>query len=315
MDETGLRSLVTVDGFFTRAEAWGWGLDDRALRSGVRRGVLRRIRHGAYTFADVWNAADPVAQHLLRARAAVRAYGGPVALSHTTAAAALGLDLWAADLTRIHLIRLDGGSGGVIGDVVVHTGSLDASTLVACNGFRVTPAARTVVDHASVVTLESGLVTADSALHRGCVAPDQLASAYDDVRGWPGMRRVSLVVRLADGLAGSAGESRSRFLFWRFGIPRPVLQHRVLDEWGALIGITDFVWHEHRTLGEFDGRAKYGRLLRPGQDPGSAVFEEKRREDRLRERTGYSMVRLVWSDLNTPQHTADRVRAMLTRAA
>ncbi len=36
-------------------------------------------------------------------------------------------------------------------------------------------------------------------------------------------------------------------------------------------------------MGEFDGRIKYGRLLRPGQEAGDAVFEEKRREDAIRD--------------------------------
>ena len=37
-----------------------------------------------------------------------------------------------------------------------------------------------------------------------------------------------------------------------------------------------------RTLGEFEGRGNYGRLLlRPGQRPEQALFEEKRREDAL----------------------------------
>src|SRR3712207_8138753 len=32
----------------------------------------------------------------------------------------------------------------------------------------------------------------------------------------------------------------------------------------------------------FRSKVKYGRLLKPGQDPGDAVFEEKRREDAMR---------------------------------
>ena len=57
-------------------------------------------------------------------------------------------------------------------------------------------------------------------------------------------------------------------------------------------------------LGEFDGRVKYGRLLRPGQEPGDAVFEEKRREDAIRDE-GWGVVRWVWSDLQVPHRLAD----------
>ena len=61
------------------------------------------------------------------------------------------------------------------------------------------------------------------------------------------------------------------------GLPAPVLQWEVCSPCGAVVARVDFGWPELRTVGEFDGRVKYGRLLRPGQDPGDAVFEEKRR--------------------------------------
>jgi hypothetical protein len=81
---------------------------------------------------------------------------------------------------------------------------------------------------------------------------------------------------------------------------------------GDLAGRTDFAWEADRLVGEFDGRIKYGRLLRPGQDPGDAVFEEKRREDLIRDE-GWRMVRWVWGDLRTPHRFAARVRRALDR--
>jgi len=82
----------------------------------------------------------------------------------------------------------------------------------------------------------------------------------------------------------------------RAGLPAPVLQWEVRDQDGLLIGYTDFGWPELGTVGEFDGRVKYGRLRRPGQDPGDVVFEEKRREDRLRDQD-LAVVRWTWADL------------------
>jgi hypothetical protein len=66
-------------------------------------------------------------------------------------------------------------------------------------------------------------------------------------------------------------------------VPSPDLQPRVHRRDGTVIGRADFGWETFRTLGEFDGRVKYGRLLRTGQEPGDAVFREKRREDELRD--------------------------------
>jgi hypothetical protein len=104
-------------------------------------------------------------------------------------------------------------------------------------------------------------------------------------------------------------------LFRVAGLPAPELQFEVYDAAGVLVGTTDFAWRRHRLLGEFDGRVKYGRLLRPGQTPGEVVWEEKLREDALRRTTGFGMERLVWADLDRPRSTADRLRAMLRRAA
>ncbi len=81
-------------------------------------------------------------------------------------------------------------------------------------------------------------------------------------------------------------------------LPEPELQFHVYDELGNLVGITDFAWPRYRLLGEFDGKIKYGRLLKPGQSPGEVVTDEKNREDRLREVTGWSMIRFTWSDLH-----------------
>jgi hypothetical protein len=45
----------------------------------------------------------------------------------------------------------------------------------------------------------------------------------------------------------------------------------------------DFGWPEYRTIGEFDGAEKYGRLLRPGEKPGDKIHREKIREEGIRE--------------------------------
>ena len=87
------------------------------------------------------------------------------------------------------------------------------------------------------------------------------------------------------------------------------------DRNGTVAGTSDWAWREYGLLGEFDGRIKYGRLLKPGESPGDAVFREKRREDELREMTGWPMFRLIWSDYDHPVATADRIRRLLHRAA
>lgn len=159
------------------------------------------------------------------------------------------------------------------------------------------------------------MATFDSGLHHGLFDHDQLGSRFTQMQYWPYVRHLHVPLRMSDGRAASVGESRGRWLFWSFGLPAPALQFEVRDALGVLRGICDFAWPAHGLLGEFDGRIKYGRLLRPGQGAGDAVFAEKLREDELREITDYRMIRFVWSDYDRPEATAQRLRRQLRLAA
>ena len=128
-----------------------------------------------------------------------------------------------------------------------------------------------------------------------------------------GNRTLDLVLRLADGRAESVGESRARYLCWSQGLPRPEVQYQVFDASGRLVGTTDMAWPHLGMLVEFDGRIKYGDLLKPGQQASDVVFAEKQREDLLRRITGFAMERLTWDDLARPVATARRIRERMTR--
>lgn len=97
---------------------------------------------------------------------------------------------------------------------------------------------------------------------------------------------------------------------WRAGLPLPALQVPQFSVDGRALGRVDFWWEDYEVAGEFDGRVKYGRLLRPGQSAGDVVFAEKCREDALRE-TGRGMARWVWSELDPFDRVAARLRRVL----
>ncbi|KAA0024190.1 hypothetical protein [Antrihabitans cavernicola] len=91
--------------------------------------------------------------------------------------------------------------------------------------------------------------------------------------------------------------------------PAPELQTSFFDGDGQQIGRSDFFFEGHGVIGEFDGKVKYGKYLRAGQQPGDAVYLEKLREDSLRD-MGWEMVRWNWADLTRPAE----VRARFERA-
>ena len=144
---------------------------------------------------------------------------------------------------------------------------------------------------------------------------DSLERQYKLMQAWPFMGHLLIPVRMASPLSGSVGESRGKWIFRAIGVPAPICQFQVFYPDGELAGISDWAWPDHHLLGEFDGSVKYGRLLKPGQEPGDAVFAEKHREDILRELTRFAMIRFIWTDYNDHRAMRARLERMLNRAS
>ena len=309
-----LRYLVEARGFFTRAEAREFGYDDKTMARAVRLKIWHRIRRGTYTFTDIWTELDAENRHRVRAAAVLRSLGTKVALSHVSGVLEWGIPTWGLDLSRVHVTRLDGGAGRIEGDVVHHEGvSLDHE-VIERDGHLVLIPERCVLEAGSRARLPAArLVIVDGLLRMGLCTPERLDEQFKLMERWPFMQSMHLPVRMGDGAAGSVGESLGRHLFWVNHIPAPQLQYKVHDSAGSMIGICDWGWPDDGVLGEFDGQFKYGRLLKPGQEPGEVVFAEKQREDLIREATDCRMIRIIWRDYDRPQLTARRVRAKLRR--
>ncbi|MFL6060536.1 MAG: type IV toxin-antitoxin system AbiEi family antitoxin domain-containing protein [Marmoricola sp.] len=295
-------------GVFLRAEALQHGYADEDLVRALRAGVIARVRHGAYVAAESWKAADPIGQHALRARAVMLRHGDRVALSHVSGAVVHGLRVWGSELSRVHITRLDGLHTRRITDVAHHMGSQYDGDLEDIDGMHVLSPARCAVGTAMTNSVEAGLVTVDSAYDSFAVTDADLLGAASVMAGWPGARRLQVTLRLARPGSESVGETRFRYLCRTMRVPSPELQYPIRDARGALIGYSDFAWPEHRLLAEFDGRVKYEHFLRQGESPGDAVLREKVREDRIREATGWTILRFVWNDLGRPAETARRLR-------
>jgi hypothetical protein len=223
--------------------------------------------------------------------------------------------LWGVPLDRVHVTRCPPAWNDSSGSLVAHVSRLSDDEVELVGGLPVTNLVRTALDLARSLPFEAAVVVLDSALHAKLVDRDRLADALAGIAGTPGSRAGARAVRFADGRSESVGESRSRVVLHRLGLAPSTLQVRVRTPSGLVIGRADFGWETERVVGEFDGRVEYGRGLRPGQDAGDAVFEEKRREDAIRDE-GWGVVRWTWADLQAPPQLGARVaRALARRAA
>lgn len=303
------------NGLFLRREAMEHGYRDRDLGHACHDNVIEKVRHGAYVPRSTWEPADDMGQHRLKAQAVLLTHGNKVALSHTSGAAEHGLRMWKPDLTKVHLTRLDKTSARRLPDVVYHADSWHPDDIFAKDEGLVLGPESCAVGAASLTTVAGGVAILDSVLDLDLGTQESLWSAYSNRSRSPHSRKLQLTLRLARQGAQSLGESLGRHMMWSQHLPAPQLQFKVYDENGNLVGITDFAWPELRLLGEFDGKIKYGRLLKEGEEPGDAVFREKIREDRLREITRWLMIRYIWKNLFNPRETAARTRRMMQLAS
>jgi hypothetical protein len=285
----------------------GWSDDE--LNRLVARGELARLRRGAYVNGTL--PVDAAATHRLLIRATMSGLRRPAIVSHQSAAVLLGLPLWDVPLDRVHVTRRPRACNDTGRVLCCHIARLRDDEVIEVDGLQVTDPVRTALDLARSLPHEAAVVALDAALRRGLVSHGVLRTRLFDIAGAPGSRSAARAVLFADGRSESAGESRSRVILHRWKLAPSALQFEVFSADGVVIGRTDFAWEEHRLVGEFDGRIKYGRLLRPGQDAGDAVFREKRREDAIRDE-GWGVLRWTWADLHRPDRFASRVRRRMT---
>lgn len=295
-----------------RADAVRLGYSDAELARLVRRKDLVRLQRGTYTSAPGLLPRDATARHALVVRATAAGLRAASVVCATSAAALHGLPLWGVRLDRVHVLRRPPARGNGSSRLHVHVARFADDEQTVVDDVPVTSVTRTVVDLARRVPFEAAVVTADAALRMRLTSGGELRECLAGMGSVPGARAAARVLKFADGRSESVGESRSRVLFSRLALPAPELQLRVLDRHGSTIGRCDFGWERLRTVGEFDGRIKYGRLLRPGQSAGDVVFEEKRREDALRDHR-WEVARWTWDDLDRPGLVAARVRRAFDR--
>lgn len=273
------------------------GVDDRKLRREAFRGVLKRLRSGAYVPTAVWDSLDEQARMRLEAAAAHDVGRGAFIASHATAAALWEIPrigqvegLVHARTTRSLGTRTENGvRKHAVEDLDLH--------LVSVHGIPCTSLERTVVDLAMTEPFADAVVAADWAV-REHTSKAALRQVLDEVAPKYRRQRADRVIEFCSPRSGSAGESLSRVVIAEHGFPAPLLQHRFDDHLG-LVGYVDFYWPDFALIGEFDGLVKYSSpSMLKGRTPVEVLVAEKVREDRLRA-LGPRVTRWIWDALRT----------------
>jgi len=288
------------------------GTNDHDIGAALKRGELTALRPGRYLRTESYAEMTYEQRHRLLVASVAPDLKPQTVVSHTSAAVIWGMSLWRVRLDRVHVSRHQAARVRTSRWVQPHHSRTRIPTDVV-DDVVVTSPARTVCDCARLLPFEQGVVVADAALRMELVTAAELADEISRSAGLKGVGRARAVVNFADSRSESVGESRSRVMFQTAPLPQMELQYKIDDDIGRFIARVDFAIPRLKIAGEFDGRVKYGRLLRPGQDPGDVVFAEKIREDRARE-VGWQMVRWVWNEIEQPAVVIGRWQRAVARA-
>jgi very-short-patch-repair endonuclease len=261
------------------------------IRTGLAAGTLMAVRHGVVVGAEFW-PADLADKHLLLARAEAEVNPGAVVSHHSAALAwrlpTPGFAPW-TDLP-VSVTLPPAGHSSHASPAVHHLRDLPRHHVQRHPlGFDVTSPARTAVDLADGLDLPAALAILDGAARVICAsmvpeirrrdysnprlaraAVELLQEAEATTRSARLARALSLVCPARE----SAPESVSAGHIMLAGLPTPQFQVEIRTSLGTYWA--DFLWEEHRLIGECDGAMK--------DDDPQSIVKEKRREQVLRDR-------------------------------
>ncbi|GAB3582402.1 hypothetical protein [Calidifontibacter terrae] len=279
---------------------------DRRLREvgGLTTKGYTKIRRGAYYPTPQWVQCQRDQKHALLIHASGPAWQDQLVVSHRSAAALWGIPI-VGPMPKGVEVTAPAPTRTTQGALVVHrAGEMPES--VELNGFRVTSPLRTVLDLARTLPIPYALAAADHAVRNRTFTATEMFRVAQDLRpGARGRTMARTIACLADPRAESPLESLSRGVMFMNLLPKPDLQVITLGPNDEFLGRSDFGWPG--VLGECDGAMKYGADLAEDGDPSKAVWQEKQREDRLRE---VSMVARWGWNAAYQQHGSEMLRIL-----
>ncbi|WP_431884451.1 type IV toxin-antitoxin system AbiEi family antitoxin domain-containing protein [Micromonospora wenchangensis] len=291
------RVALGQDGMVTMSQALAAGLTRHHVRQLCRSGRWTRLSRGCYTPAG--QPPDALARRA-RIRAAVTSLG-PGAFAVLDSALALH-EIAGPRQSAVHVsVPVDRPRPQRHTDptLVVHQFTVAPGDVVDVAGVPTTSPLRTVTDMILRLDRYPAVSVLDSALNRGLVTPEDLATAPAIVRGRRGAPAARSHLAEVDGRAQSPLETWSRLRCVDGGVPPDVLQQEVRDGDGHLLGIGDLGWRAARLIAEADGAGPHG--------TPEALFADRRRQNRL-VNAGWRVLRFTWSDALRPDYIPHTVR-------
>jgi hypothetical protein len=280
----------------------------RQLRRLHAAGRVIRLRAGVYLDKQVWDALDTSDKHLAMAWAVAPDLGPTSAFSHVTAALIHGWPLIGPAPERIHVV--DWELVGVEHRVGLIRHGIDPAGLCLgprrFDGVPVVDALGTAMAVARTCDPAVAAVAIDHAVRMKAID----RKGFEEHLPPPasrGGRRARLVATALDPAHESPGESYSSIRLVQLGVTNIHPQHEFFTN--GFCDRVDFWLPDAGVVVEFDGKQKYvDRGMLAGRDPGEVLWQEKRREDRIRTRREVrSVIRVTWWHLES----LDRFRALL----
>lgn len=299
-------------GAFTRSDAQELGCSDGQLRAWCRAGQLRTSGYGAYHLPAPRDAGTAIDEHFhqlrveeaRRIRSIALTMDESVVVTHESALLLHGLPVWSTrrDLDT-HLSNAGVRTRTRRARVHLHRSAPTLQSALIDNVW-VASVAWAVAQTGCTLGLETAVIAADAALHSGLMTASQLVDACAALVGTRGSAALHRLPSLVDGRSESPGESRLRLLVDGAGFN--VTPQRVIrTASGDFMARVDLALDGSRVLVEFDGMVKYR-----GDANSGALVAEKQRELAL-SRLGYTVVRVVWADLDHPDRVIGWVRTAL----
>jgi hypothetical protein len=190
--------------------------------------------------------------------------------------------------------------------IVVHSDLLAGDEVCTVGEIRCTTPARTAYDIGRRLPLDTAVQRIDALLNAtGCKVFDvtDIATRYPGARG---IRRLRRALTLVDPGAESPQETRTRLLLVRAGLPRPVTQIEVRNEWNWIVARIDLGWPQWMVGVEYDGAQHW-------TDPRQHARDIERLE--LLAAHGWRIVRVSAMQLrHEPTVVVERVRRALLEA-